>query len=157
MRKRIRVAKWIVLVGLCLFAILQFIRPARTNPMVDQSLALESHTDLEPRVAAILDRSCADCHSNTTRWPWYTNVSPVSWFAVGHVNDGRRNLNFSEWGTYNKRLKEGRLQGMCDLARQGAMPLRSYTPMHKGSKLTAEDVGALCAWTERERAALSSR
>ena len=157
MRKILRVVKWVMLVGLCLFAVLQFIRPARTNPVAEPSLALEKHTTVDPPVAVLLDRSCADCHSNKTRWPWYTNVSPVSWFVVGHVNDGRQELNFSEWGGYNKRLKETRLQAMCELAREGSMPLGSYTPLHKGSKLTPEDVKTLCAWTERERATLAAR
>src|SRR5215510_10697027 len=108
MRKLLRITKWIVLVGVCLFALLQFIRPARTNPIVESSLTLESHTRVDQPVAALLDRSCADCHSNKTRWPWYTNVSPVSWFVVGHVNDGRHDLNFSEWGRYDRR-RQGNL------------------------------------------------
>jgi hypothetical protein len=157
MRKILRIAKWIALVVLCVLAILQFIRPARTNPVVESSLALESHTRVDPAVAAILDRSCIDCHSNKTRWPWYTNISPVSWFVVGHVNDGREDMNFSEWGRYEKRDQEKMLEGICELATEGEMPLSSYTPMHRGSKLTADDVKTLCAWTERERAALAAR
>jgi hypothetical protein len=157
MRKVLRVAKWIFLVAAGLFLIVQLYRPARTNPVLDQALALESNTHLDPQVASVLDRSCADCHSNKTRWPWYTNVSPVSWFVVDHVDEGRRELNFSEWGRYNKRLKETRLQAMCELAREGQMPLSSYTPMHKGSKPSPDDVKLLCDWTARERAILASR
>jgi hypothetical protein len=104
---------------------------------------------VEPKVASILDRSCADCHSNKTRWPWYSNVAPVSWFVIGHVNDGRRDLNFSEWGNYDLRRQNARLQQMCDLASSGTMPLSSYTPLHSGSKLTAADVKALCDWTRQ--------
>jgi len=56
---------------------------------------------VDPQVAGILDRACADCHSNKTRWPWYSHVAPVSWFVIDHVNHGRSHLNFSEWGRYD--------------------------------------------------------
>ena len=128
----------------------QLIRPAKTNPVTDQSMALESHVKVDPKVEAILEKSCADCHSNHTRWPWYSNVAPVSWFVIGHVKDGRRDLNLSEWGNYDKRQQSQRLSQMCDLAKAGAMPLSSYTPLHSGSKLTQEDVRVLCDWTESQ-------
>jgi len=144
-----RAVRWVTLIVFCLLVIIQLVRPAKTNPLVDDSLSLQSRLPVDPKVAAILDRSCADCHSNKTRWPWYSNVAPVSWFVIGHVNDGRRDLNFSEWGKYDQRRQDARLRQMCNLASSGAMPLSSYTPMHPGSKLSAEDVKALCDWTRQ--------
>jgi hypothetical protein len=144
-----RAVRWLTVIVFCLFAIIQFVRPARTNPVADQALSLQSRLPVDPKVAAILDRSCADCHSNRTRWPWYSNVAPVSWFVTGHVYDGRRNLNFSEWGNYDQRRQNARLQQMCDLASSGAMPLSSYTPLHPGSKLTLDQVKTLCEWTKK--------
>jgi hypothetical protein len=144
--KRLR---WVLLIILCLFAGAQVIRPAKTNPVAEPSLALESHMQVDPKVAQILDRSCADCHSNKTRWPWYANVAPVSWFVIDHVKEGRDNLNFSEWGKYDQRQQRGLLTQICREVRSGAMPLSSYTPMHAGSKLTSEDVATLCAWTNQ--------
>src|SRR5262245_61552583 len=143
--------RWVSLIGLCLFALAQFVGPAKTNPISDRSLALESNPQLDTRVASILDRSCVDCHSNRTRWPWYSNVAPVSWFVIGHVNDGRRDLNLSEWGSYDKRRQNQKLDQMCDLAKAGVMPLSSYTPFHPGSKLSSDDVKALCDWTHAQR------
>jgi hypothetical protein len=143
--------RWLVLIGFCLFVVAQFVGPAKTNPVSDPSAALESKLHMDPKVETILERSCADCHSNRTRWPWYTNVAPVSWFVIGHVNDGRRDLNFSEWGNYDKRKQLSRLDQMCDLAKAGVMPLDSYTPLHPGSKLSPGDVKALCAWTQAQR------
>ena len=142
-----RTLRWTFLIGFCLFVVAQFVGPARTNPLTDRSLALESNVQLDTRVASILDRSCSDCHSNRTRWPWYSTVAPVSWFVIGHVNDGRRDLNLSEWGNYDKRQQSQRLDQMCDLAKAGVMPLSSYTPLHPGSKLSPEDVRVLCDWT----------
>jgi hypothetical protein len=147
LRKTLR---WLVVIGFCLFVVAQFVGPAKTNPVIDPSLALESKLHVDSQVETILNRSCVDCHSNRTRWPWYTNVAPVSWFVIGHVNDGRRDLNFSEWGNYDKRKQTTRLDQMCQLAKAGAMPLSSYTPLHPGSKLSGDDVKALCEWTESQ-------
>lgn len=117
---------------------------------MDQSLALQSHMPVSPQVAAILDRSCGDCHSNKTRWPWYSNVAPVSWFVIDHVDDGRSHLNFSEWGRYNQRETQDMFRQICNEVKSGNMPLSSYTPLHPGSKLSADDVKLLCDWTNAE-------
>ena len=155
--KLLKLMKWLVVVIAIVFIAVQFKRPARTNPPVDQSLTIGAHTQMTPQVEQILDRSCRDCHSNQTAWPWYTNVAPVSWFIVDHVDHGRHDLNFSEWGKYDQRRRARRLQQMCDFARDGSMPLSSYTPLHAGSKPSAADITALCAWTESERARLPAR
>ena len=155
--KILKLLKWVVIVIACLFVVVQFKRPARTNPPVDPSQTIEALTQMTPAVSAILDRSCRDCHSNRTVWPLYTNVSPVSWFIADHVNEGRRNLNLSEWGKYDKDRQAKKLQQMCDLAQDGVMPLSVYTPLHAGSKPTADDIKVLCAWTESERAHLNSK
>lgn len=155
--KVLKLLKWLTIIVACLFVAIQFKRPARTNPPVDESQTIYAHTQMTPQVAQLLDRSCRDCHSNKTAWPWYTNVSPISWFVVDHVEVARKDLNFSEWGKYDQRRQGRRLQQMCDLVRDGSMPLSSYTPLHSGSKPSDEDVRALCAWTESERARLPAR
>ena len=146
MRRIWRVGRWLLLIGVVLVAIAQFIRPAKTNPAIDQSLALESHVPVDPKVAAILDRSCVDCHSNKTRWPWYSNVAPVSWFVIDHVNHGRSHLNFSEWGSYDKSKQRKLLEGMCELVREDGMPLASYLPLHPEAKISDEDKRTICDW-----------
>lgn len=149
MRRIWRVARWLLLIVVVLFVVVQFIRPAKTNPAIDQSLALESHVQVDPKVAAIFDRSCADCHSNKTRWPWYSHVAPVSWFVIDHVNEGRGYLNFSEWGTYDKEQQRDLLNEICAEVKGGSMPLSSYTPLHPGSSLTPQDVTMICEWTQK--------
>lgn len=156
--KKIRtIVKWIVIVVGCGFLVAQFWRPVRTNPSIDQAQASEAHLQVTPQVAGILDRSCNDCHSHKTRWPWYTNVTPVSWFVVDHVDDGRRHLNFSEWGKLNQNQKEKKLQEVCEEVEKGYMPLGEYTWLHPGSKLSKEDVKALCEWATSERARIAAR
>ena len=152
-----RVLKWLALVLACGFVALQFYRPARTNPVSDPSLSIESRMQVSPQVTSVLNRSCIDCHSNKTRWPWYTNVSPVSWFIVDHVNDGRSHVNFSEWGSYDQNKQSKRLQEICEQVQDGFMPLGSYTPMHPGSELSAEDKKLLCDWAEAERSRISTQ
>lgn len=156
MNRFYRGLRWALIIGVCAFVAAQFIRPAKTNPVTDSSQAVESRLQLTPQVAAILDRSCNDCHSNKTRWPWYTNVAPVSWFVINHVDEGRRHLNFSEWGRYTQRDVDGMLRQICREVTSGGMPLSSYRPMHPGSTPSPEDVKTLCDWTNAERARLAA-
>ena len=144
-----RIIRWLLLIGVCLFAIAQFIRPAKTNPTVQPSNALEAHVQVDPQVAQIFDRSCNDCHSNKTHWPWYSHVAPVSWFVIDHVNHGRSHLNFSEWGSYDKNEQRELLDETCRMVKKGEMPLSSYTPMHSDSKLTPADITTICEWASR--------
>ena len=142
-----KVFRWLMLIVTSLFLVAQFIRPAKTNPASEPSLAIETQLQVDPKVAQILDRSCADCHSNKTRWPWYAHVAPASWFVIDHVNHGRSHLNFSEWGSYDRNEQRDLLGQACKEVKNGAMPLSSYTPLHPGSKLTVEDVTVICNWT----------
>ena len=150
-----KIVKWVVIVLVCLFVLIQLKRPARTNPPVDESQTIEAHTQMPPQVKDILDRSCRDCHSNKTEWPWYTNVAPLSWWITDHVNEGRRNLNLSEWGKLDKDRQDKKLRQICDEVEDGAMPLPSYLPMHPKAKLSEQDKKTLCDWTAAERERLS--
>ena len=147
-----KVLKWAVVVIALLFVGAQAYRPDRTNPAVDERKTLRANTQLTPEVAAILERSCNDCHSNETTWPWYSNVSPVSWFLKNHVEEGRRELSFSEWATYPKRKRERKLHEICQKVESGAMPLKSYLPLHPSARLSDEDKRVLCEWTKKEEA-----
>ena len=152
--KLLRIVKWALILVACLLLIAQFKRPAKTNPVSDPSLAIEAHVQVDPNVGAILNRSCYDCHSNKTRWPWYSNVAPVSWFVIDHVNEGRHDLNFSEWGKYSRQDQKAQLGQLCELITEGWMPLSSYTPLHPSAKLSEEDKKLLCSWASTQRNAM---
>ena len=139
-----------------LFAGVQFVRPERVNPTAAAGQSLEEHARVTPEVAGVLKRSCMDCHSNRTDWPWYSNVAPASWFVVDHVNHGRRHLNFSRWGEYDRRRADDLLKEICTTARTGFMPLDSYTLVHRGARLAPGDVKTLCDWAGEERRRLLS-
>ncbi len=156
-RRLLNILRWVVIVVACGFVVIQFFRPAKTNPAIVPSQSIEAQLHVTPQVAAIFDRSCNDCHSNKTRWPWYSNVAPVSWFVIGHVNDGRANMNLSEWGRSDQDRQARKLQRMCEQVQDGVMPLSSYTPLHPGSKLSSEDVKTLCDWAKAERARISAQ
>lgn len=132
--------------------VIQFLpAPAKTNPPVDPARTLQAVMKPPAAVAGILERACADCHSNETRWPWYANVAPVSWPVRRHVEDGRKHVNFSEW------LKPGdtnftdwnTLEDICESVKSGEMPLAGYDWLHPEAKLTDADRQAVCAWVDQ--------
>jgi len=151
-----RILKIVLIVFVVIFAGMQAIRPTLSNPSVDESQTVNARTQMTPEVAAILDRSCRDCHSNKTVWPWYTQIAPVSWWLSNHVNEGRRNLNLSEWGKLAPDRQDRKLRQICDQVQDGVMPLSSYLPMHPVAKLSDQDKKVLCDWTEAERQRLNS-
>jgi hypothetical protein len=145
--------KAMIVIGV-LFVAAQAVRPERSNPPVDAAKTLHAGGRVTAEVAAILDRSCRDCHSNETRWPWYSHVAPVSWLVANHVKDGRRQLSFSHWAEYDVPKRLDKLDEMCKEVREGGMPDSSYLLMHSEARLTDADKETLCAWTSRERTAL---
>ena len=157
MRRSAKILKWFAVGLFCVLLGIQFIGPVKSNPAGDGGQMVQAHLQVSPAVNAILERSCNDCHSNQTRWPWYSNVAPVSWFVIDHVNHGRSHLNFSEWGKLSQREAGGMLGQICKEVKSGAMPLSSYTPLHPGSKLSDEDIRVLCEWTNAERDRMTNR
>jgi hypothetical protein len=144
-----RWARWVLILFLVAFIGIQFVRPARTNPPVRPADSLQAKTP--PEVKALLDRSCRDCHSNETRWPWYSNVAPASWLVASDVVKGRDMFNFSEWTSYSSDDQDKFLGAMCKLTQRGRMPLPQYLLIHRDAKLSAADVTALCAWSDKMR------
>jgi hypothetical protein len=138
-----------------LFIAIQFARPARTNPAVDDSRSLEGRLNVPDEISTILQRSCNDCHSNNTSWPWYSNVAPVSWFVADHVNHGRKHLNFSDWAQYDEDRAVKLLDEICEEVEKDWMPLSSYTRIHGEAELSESDKRALCEWAGTERRELA--
>jgi len=135
----------LVFVGLLVFP------PARTNPPSNPADQIDAVAHATPEVTAILDRSCRDCHSNETRWPWYSRIPPLSLGITNHVKDGRRKMNFSKWGAYDPEDAREFLVDMCGLAKKRDMPMPSYTWIHRYAPLSDHDIAVLCDWTNAER------
>ena len=141
---------------LVVLAGIQFVPVERTNPRVDPAQTVEQQVPVPAQVRAILDRSCKDCHSDETRWPWYAHVAPTSWLLAHHVSRAREEVNFSEWGQYDSDAERDLLIEICRQVKRGAMPLGQYTLVHREARLSPHDVDAVCAWTRdiRKRLAL---
>ena len=132
-----------VFVGCLLVLVaIQFVPIARDNPPATGELRAPAE------VAGHLRRSCYDCHSHETRWPWYSYVAPVSWLVAHDVHEGREHLNFSKWSEYSPKDRAKKRAGISDLVQQRDMPLWYYLPMHSEAKLSDEDVQAIGAWAD---------
>ena len=144
-----RWARWILATVILAVVGMQFVQPDRTNPRVAPSASLLIGTP--PEITALLDRSCRDCHSNDTRWPLYSYVAPMSWLVADHVSHGRDHFNYSEWTAYDSDDQDKLLGAMCSLTQRDRMPLPSYRLIHRGAKLSPDDVKTLCAWSDKMR------
>jgi hypothetical protein len=137
---------------------MQFIaRPDRTNPAEDPRVALSSRLRIPADVQAILDRSCSDCHSYSTKWPWYTAVAPASWIVADDVEEGRRHLNFSTWGTYSVKRQAAKLEMISAEVDKGSMPLKGYLMLHSDAALSEADKDRLCEWASATTDSLLGR
>jgi len=103
---------------------------------------------LPSAISTILRTSCYDCHSNQTSYPWYSKVAPASWLLAKDVREGRDELNFSEWGSYNKRKQIGKLRKIKEEVTSGEMPNKNYLIIHRRAKLSPEQKDDLAKWTE---------
>ena len=141
---------------LLLLVAIQLYRPARTNPPANPRKSLQERVDLPPATAALLERSCSDCHSHRTRWPWYSQVAPASWILASHVREARRHLNFSEWGAYDRVQAAHHLEEMCEEVSEREMPLPSYLLLHRAARLSDAEIKTVCDWTREARKALGT-
>ena len=146
--------KWIVIALVVAFALLQLTNPARTNPPVVHDLMATSPPP--PPVAALLHAACYDCHSHETRWPWYAHVAPVSWLVVADVNEGRTNLDLSDWPAADPAWAAKRLGSMSEKIGYLEMPPKKYTAIHADARLTDAGRKTLTDWLDAEAARLKA-
>jgi hypothetical protein len=126
-------------VGLIVFVGIQLV-PTKRNQNSD---ILESDFNeifnVSNNVESIIKNSCYDCHSNNTYYPWYNKIQPVSWFLEKHVTEGKKELNFSEFGNYSTRKQKSKLKSIINQIKEGKMPLWSYTLMHNKAVINESD------------------
>ena len=115
---------------------------------------LNLQTPVPAPVMSTLQRGCLDCHSEATRWPWYSALPIVSHLITRDVTEGRRQLNLSRWTQYNPFTRADLLDHMCDMATRGEMPPFPYRVVHRHARPSPADVAGLCAWTRNEAARL---
>ena len=126
-------------ISLALIAVLiicQFFTIDKTNPTSDKSLDFGNVTSASAELSMILKASCYDCHSNEIKYPWYTNIAPISWWIKNHINEGTEELNFSIFGSYKSRRQDKKLKECIEIIYEGEMPMSSYTLIHRDASLT---------------------
>ena len=117
---------------------------------MDVTQDISATMNVDAAVLPVLDRSCNDCHSNRTIWPWYSGVAPISWGVASDVNDARRHMNFSEWGTYPDYKRKEHLDEICKLVTRRDMPPFIYSMLHPEARLSSTERETLCSWTKAE-------
>jgi len=147
-----------VVLGLIVFVVLgQAVRFPRTNPPINPAREIGASIPLTPTVAEVFDRSCNDCHSDRTTWPWYSNVAPASWLVIYDTYEGRRHMNFSQWNAMTPQRQKRALDRMCSEVTNGEMPEWQYLIMHRQAKLSSAEVQAVCDWSKAANANLQAQ
>ena len=136
---------------LVLLVAIQLIPVNRSNPNVDPSQTIYATLPMPADVKAVFERSCKNCHSNETSWPWYSYVAPISWVSARDVHQARKSMNLSEWGSYPINIKTNKLEEICEQLTNGDMPDRKYTLIHRYARITAKERDVVCQWTEDSR------
>jgi hypothetical protein len=143
-----------ILLGFVLiFLLIQIIQPARNIdygqvPSTDISKVYK----IPDNVQSVLRNSCYDCHSNSTHYPFYSYIQPLSYYLEKHIKKGKEELNFSEWGSYSHRKQTNKLESIVNQIKQKKMPLTSYTYLHPESKLSGKQIEEIVRWIELTQA-----
>lgn len=148
MKKILKIVFVFLIIG---FVVIQFFnRPDKTTSNDVTPAHITKQLSVPADVENILKRSCYDCHSNQTKWPWYSSVAPVSWLVADDVESGRKKMNFSEWTKLSESKQEARLNDICEEIKADEMPLPKYLILHGDATLSQGDKDVLCRWAETE-------
>ena len=146
MKKTLKVLGLLILLSLI---IMQFFRPEKNKGGYESFVNFEKDTKLPDEVFSILKKNCFDCHTNQTRYPWYAEIAPVSYWLNDHIIHGKKLFNMSEWNSYSTKKKDEKLEELIEEVKEGEMPLNSYTWIH--GSLSEEDREQLLQWASMVR------
>ncbi|HRI23692.1 MAG TPA: heme-binding domain-containing protein [Ferruginibacter sp.] len=149
--------KRLFIVLLVVFIGIQFVRPAKNKAEGTGKNDISTLYAVPADVQTILKTSCNDCHSNNTVYPWYAEIQPVAWWLNNHIEDGKKDLNFSEFATYRIRRQYKKLEEINELVKKDEMPLNSYLWIHKDAKLNDQQKMVLAGWVEAVRDSIKAR
>lgn len=149
--------KKILLVLLAALVIIQFIHPKKNKAEGPLPNYIGNSFTIPADVKTILAKACNDCHSNNTRYPWYANFQPIHWWLDKHIKNGKKELNFDEYTSRSLRFQYKKMEEVIDEVKEGAMPLNSYTWVHKDAKLTIEEKAKITSWAQSIRETLEAK
>ena len=146
-----------IFIGLLIVLIvMQAFRPAK-NTSNDTTKDISKSYVVPEDVKTILAKACNDCHSNSTRYPWYAEIQPVSWWLNDHIKDGKKHFNLNEFDGYRIARQYKKLEECIEQVKEGEMPLSSYTIIHKDAILTPAEKETLMNWCEIVRDSIKAR
>lgn len=138
-----------ILIGLLIvLVVIQFIRPEKNQSTEKTDNDILAMYPSDASTATLLENACNDCHTNNTKYPWYANFQPVAWWLNDHVQDGKKHLNFSEFGTYKLRKQYHKMEEVIEQVKEGEMPLNSYTWTHSDARLSTEQRAQITGWAQ---------
>lgn len=137
--RKLNIIGWLSVIVVAVVLAIQFIPVERNVSTVPAGQSFERTEKVPANVAAILKVSCYDCHSNNTRYPWYSELQPGAWFMAQHIKKGRDELNFDEFNNYSKRRKKAKIKSIISQIEKDEMPLKSYRMMHGNARLSADE------------------
>ncbi|WP_340198951.1 heme-binding domain-containing protein [Ascidiimonas sp. W6] len=143
-----KIIKKILILLLIALIVIQFLRPEKNLSETIPATDFIAMTSPSPKIETTLRSACYDCHSNNTKYPWYSEVAPISFLIAEHVKDGKKHLNFSEWGNYSVKKKAHKLEELIEEVEEGHMPESAYTWMHAEANLSKEQVAELNSWAK---------
>lgn len=146
-----KIVKKVALALLVVFVALQFYRPEKNQAQGNHTAFFITQSNPSTEVKLILQESCYDCHSNNTKYPWYNNLAPVSYWLSNHIKDGKKHLNFSDWKNYSDKKKDHKLEEVVEMLEADEMPLKEYTWTHEKARLTEVQQNAVIAWAKKTR------
>lgn len=165
--KKIRWVRSLFYWALAAFIILQFFQPDKNNSDMAMGADISKVVHVPDDVMGILQTSCYDCHSNHTNYPWYTNIQPVGWWLQDHIEDGKRHLNFQTFADLKPReggrfttvaaMQDHKLEEIADMVKEGEMPLKSYTLIHRDAVLSDAQAKRLLEWVDSARTELKQK
>lgn len=142
---------------LAVLVIMQFIRPERNVSEIPSANDIRVQYPMPANVESILKRACYDCHSNNTSYPWYTNIQPLGWWLQHHVDEGKAELDFSEFATYSPKKADHKLEEVVEMVEEKEMPLESYTWIHKDAVLSTEEIEIVTQWANELRSVIQTK
>lgn len=141
-----KIIKRIFLVIIALFIVIQFFRPGKNLASGKGAADITSQYHVPQPVLSVLQRSCYDCHSNNTVYPWYSHIQPVAWFLADHIKKGKQELDFSVFANYAPKKAAHKLDEIIAETGEQEMPLSSYTTIHRNAVLSQTEINMIAAW-----------
>jgi hypothetical protein len=142
--------KWYLIIALIILGVIQFVRIDKSLPELNSENDFLKISSAPDHITQMIKESCYDCHSYESKYPWYAEIAPVSWYINHHINEGREHVNFSEWNIYSINRASRKLEACAEAIELKDMPLGSYTLLHSKASLNDDEIKTLSMWFTKQ-------